>query len=134
MAKRNALNLVVITPERQVLEETVDSIVIPAHDGELGILPSRAPLMCELGTGVLRFQSSGRNGRVFVDRGFAQVQKDKVIVLTQQAIPVEQITPEQIAATEKELAKSSGATVGDRAERMRLERKLGILKRYRSAG
>ena len=55
MPRQKTLKFVVVTPEKQVLEETADSIAIPMHDGELGILPDRAPLMCELGIGQMRF-------------------------------------------------------------------------------
>lgn len=84
MAK-NAINLEIITPEREVLRTEAAAVVIPAHDGELGVLHNRAPLMCELGIGRLRYEEAGSEHSVFIDGGFAQVNSDTVTVLTPQA-------------------------------------------------
>ena len=52
-----AIELIVVTPERQLLKETVVEVTIPGLDGELGVLPGHAPLMTELGVGELRYKS-----------------------------------------------------------------------------
>lgn len=101
MAKSASLELVVITPEKQVLSAAVDSVIIPAHDGELGILRDRAPLMCELGIGQLRFTHGGQTRRLYIDGGFAQVLNNKVTVLTGNALSARQIRPDTIAAIEE---------------------------------
>ena len=44
----------VVTPEQQVLDETVTQAILPAHDGQIGILTDRAPLLVKLGVGPLR--------------------------------------------------------------------------------
>ena len=48
-----AIELTVVTPERELLRETVVEVAIPGLEGELGILPGHAPLMTELGIGEL---------------------------------------------------------------------------------
>ncbi|MFN0138086.1 MAG: ATP synthase F1 subunit epsilon [Phycisphaerae bacterium] len=101
MAKAKPIQVVVITPERQVLEAGTDSVVIPAHDGELGVLENRAPLMCELATGTLRYKEDGKTRKVAIDGGFAQVFNNRVIVLTEQATTASEVTPELIASVEK---------------------------------
>jgi F-type H+-transporting ATPase subunit epsilon len=76
----------VITPEARLLETTASAVVIPAHDGQIGILENRAPLLCELGTGVLRIDTPDQGSMVFyVDGGFAQVLDNEVIILTERA-------------------------------------------------
>lgn len=85
----------VIAPEAQVFDGRVESVVIPAHDGEIGILVNRAPLVCKLGAGRLRVRMAGEHREWFVDGGFAQVVDDQVIVLTQRAL-----RPEEVSATE----------------------------------
>lgn len=97
MAKSRDVHLVVITPEQQVVDAHADSVVIPAHDGELGILRDRAALMCELGVGQLRYTAGGQTKRLFVDGGFAQVNRNEVCVLTERACPPEAITDAMIA-------------------------------------
>ncbi len=122
MAKQSNIRLVVVTPEQQVLDDSVDSVVLPAHDGELGVLHDRASLMCELGIGQLRYTRSGRVQRVFVDGGFAQVHKNEVTVLTPQACPAEDITDQMIADIEKSPRDPAG----------RARRKASVLRSLRA--
>lgn len=83
----------VITPERVVLDCDADSVVFPAHDGEMGVLSHRAPLVCKLGIGPLRIVAPGDGGGaadttkhlLFVDRGFVQMLGNRLTILTEQA-------------------------------------------------
>lgn len=101
MARSKDIHLVVVTPEQQVVDEPADSVVLPAHDGELGVLHGRAPLMCELGIGQLRYTRAGRTRRLFVDGGFAQVRANEVTVLTPSACREEAITEQMVADAEQ---------------------------------
>jgi len=82
---------VVVTPERTVLDAAVDFVALPMFDGELGVLPGRAPLIGRLGPGELRTKRGTDVKRYFVDGGFAQVRHNIVTVLTPRAIPAEEI-------------------------------------------
>ena len=73
MSKRKSINVVVVTPEKKALDVSTHAAVIPAHDGEIGILTDRAPAMCELGIGQLRYEREGRTRRMFINGGFAQI-------------------------------------------------------------
>ena len=79
------LNVSVISPERTLFEGSVDSLVAPAFDGEVGILPGHAPMMTLLGKGTLRLGSEGSAGRFNVEGGFLQVVDDAVRVVTERA-------------------------------------------------
>ncbi len=81
----------VIAPEAEVFDDRVSMVVVPAHDGEIGILANRAPLVCRLGAGLLRVKTGAEEQSWFVDGGFAQVLNNRVIVLTQKAILPERI-------------------------------------------
>ncbi|MCP3994257.1 MAG: ATP synthase F1 subunit epsilon [bacterium] len=81
----------VVTPERAVLECDATSAVFPAHDGEVGILPRRAPLLCRLGTGILRVETEGKPQRFFIDGGFGQMVDNKLTLLTEQARATDEI-------------------------------------------
>jgi F-type H+-transporting ATPase subunit epsilon len=87
------LHCVVVTPERALLDEPADFIALPLYDGELGVLPGRAPLIGRLGYGELRIRRGGATQRFFIDGGFAQVRENTVTVLTGRAIKAEQIDP-----------------------------------------
>jgi F-type H+-transporting ATPase subunit epsilon len=81
----------IITPDRQVLDVQVTSVVLPAHDGQIGVLQNRAALLCKLGIGVVRLGHAGQERRVFVDGGFAQVRENNVTVLTRAAMEPDQV-------------------------------------------
>jgi F-type H+-transporting ATPase subunit epsilon len=79
----------VISPERVLFEGDVQSVVAPAFDGEVGILPRHAPMVTLLGTGILRLDASDGGSRRFnVSGGFLQVADDVVRVVTESASPV----------------------------------------------
>ena len=87
------LHCCVITPEQQVFDAEATEVVLPAHDGLLGVLKSRAPLVCELGTGVLRVDTVAEGSKEFyVDGGFGQVLHDEVTILTERAAAAENIS------------------------------------------
>jgi F-type H+-transporting ATPase subunit epsilon len=90
-ATGKTLQCVVVTPERALLDETVDFVVLPMFDGELGVLPGRAPLIGRLGYGELRIKRGDETRRFFVDGGFAQVRANTVTVLTARALKAEEI-------------------------------------------
>lgn len=79
------LKVSVISPERTLFEGSVDSVVAPAFDGEVGILPGHAPMMTLLGRGSLRLGANGSAGRFTVEGGFLQVVDDAVRVVTEHA-------------------------------------------------
>ena len=96
------LRLVLVTPETTLLDERVRSLQFPLFDGQMGVLPGRAPLVGRLGVGELRFETaSGATRRYFVDGGFVQNKGSVVTLLTNRSVPVEEI---DLAAAEADLA------------------------------
>ncbi len=75
----------VITPERAVLECDATFVAFPAHDGEVGVMMHRAPLVCKLGIGQLRVEADDAQHLLYIDGGFAQVNGNKLCILTEQA-------------------------------------------------
>jgi F-type H+-transporting ATPase subunit epsilon len=88
-----SIELVVVTPERQLLRETVLEVTLPGGDGCLGILPGHAPLITELGIGELTYHAKGASeaGHLAVISGFAEVLGDRVTVLAETAEKPEEI-------------------------------------------
>lgn len=103
----------VITPERAVLETEATFVAFPAHDGEVGILPGRAPLLFKMGIGELRVESPEGNHNFFVDGGFAQMVENRLTLLTEQARAVEEIDR---AAAERALAEARNLPMVSDAE------------------
>jgi len=87
------LKVVVVTPERAILDESADMVILPMFDGELGVLPGRAALIGRLGAGELRITEAGATKRYFIDAGFAQVRANVVTVLTAKSIPASELNP-----------------------------------------
>ena len=88
-----AIDLIVVTPERQLLRETVVEVTVPGPEGALGILPGHAPLMTELGIGELRYRTatSSQPVSLAIIRGFAEVLPDRVTLLAETAERAEEI-------------------------------------------
>lgn len=83
----SALTVSVISPEKVLFEGEVESVVAPAFDGEVGLLPNHAPMVTLLGTGTLRLGAAGRAGRFSISGGFLQVADNKVRLVTERAQP-----------------------------------------------
>src|SRR6266571_1215926 len=119
-ADGKSVKCVIVTPERAVLDETVDFVALPMFDGELGVLPGRAPLIGRLGYGELRIRHGQTTRRYFVDGGFAQVRADVVTVLTPRAVRGEEINIPAVTQT-LEQAKAPGATVEEREAKLKTQ-------------
>ncbi len=85
------VHCVIVTPERAVLDQDADFVALPMADGELGVLPGRAPLLGRLGFGELRTVVGRTIHRFYIDGGFAQIRGNIVTVLTSKAMPAEEI-------------------------------------------
>lgn len=91
MALPEKIELQVVTPERHILSEDVDSLEMPGKDGYLGVLPGHAPLLTELGAGILTYHQGGETRLLTVMYGYAEVLPDRVIVLAETAERAEEI-------------------------------------------
>jgi F-type H+-transporting ATPase subunit epsilon len=78
------LKVSVVSPEATLYEGDATSVVAPAFDGEVGILPSHAPMITVLGQGTLRVEGA-TPARFTVSGGFVQVVDNVVRVVTEQA-------------------------------------------------
>ena len=86
-----SLILEIVTPEARVYSETVDTVVIPTVEGEVGILPGHIPLVTQVDAGELRATKGGITQLLIVGGGFAQVTGEKVSILADSAIEEEKI-------------------------------------------
>ena len=117
-----AFHVVIVTPEQQVLDETVTQAILPAHDGEIGILTNRAPLLVKLGQGRLELDLPGGQSRSFyVEGGIAQMKDNNHTVVTEMAVPAEEISAETARA---ELAEATAHTPTDEKGRADRNRRL----------
>jgi F-type H+-transporting ATPase subunit epsilon len=85
------LTLEIVTPEARVFSDTIDTVVIPTVDGEIGILPGHIPLLTQVQDGELRVTKGTVVSFLAVGGGFAQVSGDKVSILAERAITEDKI-------------------------------------------
>ena len=115
------IQLVIVTPERQLLSEAVVEVTLPGADGYLGVLPGHAPLITELGIGELKYRSaSGAPEKILaIMRGFAEVLPERVTVLAETAERAEEIdlqrAKDALSRAEQRIAKPAAEIDWDRA-------------------
>jgi F-type H+-transporting ATPase subunit epsilon len=130
-----AIELQIVTPERHVLQETVQSVEIPGKEGYLGVLPGHAPLITELGVGILAYRKGSENRFLTVINGYAEVLPDRVIVLAEISERAEEIdVGRSRAAHDRARAELAKAGVGSeewQREQLALDR---ALVRMQAAG
>ena len=95
------LTLEIVTPEAKVYSDTIDSVVIPTVEGEIGILPGHIPLLTQVENGELRVTKGGQTTWLAVSGGFAQVDNDRVSILAEHAITEEKIDESAVEAALK---------------------------------
>jgi F-type H+-transporting ATPase subunit epsilon len=114
------LKCVVVTPERALLEVHADSVVLPMYDGEMGILPGRAPLIGRLGFGEMRIRQGERLRYLYVDGGFVQVRANEVTVLTARALDADEIKPDAARQALQSAQAAQKTAVGTEAQEAQL--------------
>lgn len=82
----NRISLTVVTRERRIIDVQVDEVILPATDGEIGVLPGHTPLLATLKIGVLRYRTGTKTERLVISWGFAEVLPDRVIVLAEKGV------------------------------------------------
>jgi F-type H+-transporting ATPase subunit epsilon len=108
-----------VTPERMALSQDATQVLVPGVDGEFTVLPGHAPVISALRPGVIEvtLAEGGEKERIFVKGGFAEVDADRVTVLAERALAVEQMSADVIAA-ELETAEAELAAAADDASRL----------------
>jgi F-type H+-transporting ATPase subunit epsilon len=97
-----SIELEIVTPERLAYSDTVDSVVLPGSEGEIGVLPHHAPLVSMLGVGELRIRKDGQEETFAIAGGFLQVRPDKVVVMAETADLASEIDLEKAQEARRE--------------------------------
>lgn len=106
-----AFQCIIVTPEQQVLDEPITQAIVPAHDGLVGILTDRAPLLVKLGLGPLRIDLANGQKRFFlIEGGVAQMKDNKLTILTNDAVPASEIDAQ---AAQAEFAEAAARRITD---------------------
>jgi F-type H+-transporting ATPase subunit epsilon len=96
------IQLEIVTPERLAYSDSVDAVVLPGSEGELGVLPHHAPLVTRLGVGELRIRKGADEESFAIVGGFLQVRPDKVVVMAETADMASEIDLEKANEARRE--------------------------------
>ena len=123
-----------VSPERMLLSDDVEMVTLPGTEGEFGVLAGHAPVISTLRPGVITVQMTlaDTGMRLFVRGGFAEVDPEKVIVLAEEAIPLDEF---DVAALEQRIRNSEEdlAAAKSDEERGRITEELDQMRLLRSA-
>lgn len=100
-----AFKCTVATPEGLLFDNTATSAVIPAHDGQIGILSGHAPILVKLGAGLLTIEAGGTKVAYFVSGGVAQMKDNVLTVLSDEAVSTDKL---DVEAARRDLAELGG--------------------------
>jgi F-type H+-transporting ATPase subunit epsilon len=121
-----------VSPERLLLSEEADMVTVPGAEGYMGVMAGHAPIVSTLRAGMIDVSKGGQDSRFFIRGGFTEINPEKIVVLAEEAIPMEefdiQVLDQRIKDTEEDLiaAKSD-------AERARISESLDDLRLIRAA-
>lgn len=87
-----------VSPERILMSEDATEVVVPGMEGQFTVLPGHAPVISTLRPGVLEIKSPAGSRRVFVRGGFAEVEPERLTVLAQHLVDLQNIEPATLRA------------------------------------
>ena len=90
------VSLEIVSPEKLLLSRPVDMVVIPASEGEMGVLAGHAPMIVLLRGGAIRlYEGNQVTARLYVAGGFAEITPERCTVLANEAIPAAEVSREE---------------------------------------
>ncbi len=113
-----SFQLELVSPEKLLLSRAVEMAVIPAAEGEMGVLAGHAPMIVALRGGVIAVHEGGQvTERLFVAGGFAEVAPDRVTILADEATPLASLSKSEAERRLAEAEASLAAAANDTPEK-----------------
>ncbi|CAN5329638.1 F0F1 ATP synthase subunit epsilon [soil metagenome] len=112
------LHFELVSPERLLMSAEVAMVTIPGAEGDMGILPGHAPVLSTLRPGVITVtHDSGKDEKIFVRGGFAEVNATGLTVLAEVAVPIAELNPEVLAQQIKDASEDVADAQDDETRR-----------------
>lgn len=127
------LEFELVSPEKLLVSEPVEMVVVPGAEGNFGALPRHSPMLSTVRPGVLDIYKNGKvENRIFVAGGFAEVNEERCTVLAEEAVRLEDLTRESV---EKRLqaARDAAQEADTPAEKAQAQRQLAVAEAMRAA-
>jgi len=119
-------NFELVSPEKLLVSQPVEMVVVPGAEGYFGVLPRHAPFISTLIPGVIQISEGGQvKERIFVAGGFAEVTEDRCTVLAETAIALGEIDRAAVEQTLKNLAEDLQAAKDD-SEKAAVQSKIDV--------
>jgi F-type H+-transporting ATPase subunit epsilon len=122
-----------VTPERLVFAGEAEQVVVPGSEGDFTVLAGHAPVISTLRPGILEVALPGARQRLFVKKGVAEADPERLTVLAQSAVPVEELDGGRIAS-ELKAAEALAAEAKDDQSKMMADTLVDVLKRLQAKG
>ena len=115
-----------VSPERLVLSSEVSMVVVPGAEGDFGVLPGHSPMISNVRSGVISiYNDRAIEARIFVAGGFAEVSNNRLTVLTEDAVALDEIKRADADTRLAEAREAVGDASDDR-DRVNAEKQLAI--------
>lgn len=115
-----------VSPERLIMSQAVDMVVVPGAEGDFGVLPGHALLLSTVRPGIIAVHNEGAvRDRIFVGGGFAEVTPERCTVLADEAVPVQDIDRAEVEGRLKDLRQDLADAKTDQ-ERALLARRVQV--------
>ncbi len=127
------LKFEVVTPERRVLSETIDEVILPGRMGYFGVRPGHTPFLTSLSVGLITYKTGGTTKYMAVSWGFCEVLQERVIVLAETAERADEINVERARdkrAQAEEVLKLKRGDAEFRVAEVRMKKALARLEAY----
>ena len=122
-----------VSPEELLLSQDVQQVLVPGTEGNFTVLPGHAPVLSTLRPGVLdMIDEQGREERIYVRGGVAEVNPKGLTVLAEDAVPLAELSPEMLAQQIRN-AEEDVADAGDDEKRRRAQESLDHLRDLQTA-
>ena len=124
-------NLEIVSPEKLLLSRPVDMVVIPASEGDMGVMEGHTPMIVTLRGGTIDLYEGDRvTDRLFVDGGFAEVTPERCTVLANHAVPLAEVNK---GDAERRLAEAEAAyDAADKTDTTREDQALDVVQSARA--
>ena len=118
----NAVQFELVSPEKLLLSEDVEMVVVPGAEGDFGVLPGHAPMISTVRPGVIHvFEGGSVKSRIFVAGGFAEVTAARCTVLAEEAVPLDEIDRTDVEKDLQDASEDIRDADGDEAKLARAE-------------
>ena len=91
------LNFEMVSPEKLLLSEEVNSVTVPGTEGDFTVFAQHAPVLSTMRPGVVDVQKDSGEERIFVRGGFAEVNPAGLTILAEEAMPMEELDKDKLA-------------------------------------